>query len=152
MSILEETDTNVGKWNSTPTINCMMEVAIVGMLVLDLALTALFFSRHWHSSVPFVEHQRVGGEQVGDKEPASQTVAASSPSDVSSATFLLLRKRDIGGPEPYVSPSFNAQKWDYGGSKDTAQHWSDWSTTSGGPVDETYSYQNLLPNDHGPAT
>jgi len=98
-----------------PTIKRMMDVAIVGMVVLDLMLTVLFFTRHRRSAAPLVERQPAVVEKMVDKAPVTQTVAASNTSDAITAMFLLLRQNDISGPQPFVSRSSNAQKWDYGG-------------------------------------
>jgi hypothetical protein len=63
--------------------------------------------------------------------------------DVSAALFLLLRDSDTGGARPFVCPSSNAQKWDYGGGTNTAQNWITWNVTSTGVVvNESYSYHD----------
>jgi hypothetical protein len=128
----------VGWEDAVPKIKRVMNAAIMGMLLLDLALTVLIFSRGFHPPRAPSPQQAVVASPL---QPGTGAVSTA----MASASFLLLRAPDISGGQPYVSPSANASNWDYGGGTNTAQNWANWALTSslGDPlIKESYSYEN----------
>jgi len=137
-----------------PTIKRLMDVAIVGMVAVDLALTGLFVSRRHKISAPSASTQDLARAQ----RPANPGTATTN--DVSAAMYLLLRAGDISSEvfncpstQPYVSPSANAQKWDYGGGTNTAHNWCNWNGNSNSLLNNmSYSYEDSFHEDRGTST
>jgi len=172
-----------------PAIKRMVDVAIVVLALLDLVLTALFFSTGHHPPGASSPQQAVaaaplqpsatkasalpdsglgvlvpdsgpflllrGGPGAGDAHELftcsaagaqkwdygggtntaqnwitwASTTPATSPT-TSDALFMLLRAPDISGGQPYICPSADASKWDYGGRTNTARNWANWANAS----------------------
>ncbi len=128
-----------------PTIKRLMDAAIVAMLVVDVMLTVLFFERR---RTPGLTVAKFSTTSTISNESVTVTTG---PSNATSAMFLLLRTNDVAGPQPYVCPSSNAQKWDYGGGSATAQNWVNWNGKSGQLiVNQSISYDNPYPASSKP--
>ena len=65
------------------------------------------------------------------------------PNDVTAALFLLMRTQDIT-PEVFTCPYSDQEKWDFGGSTNTALNWSNWNDVK---KNLSYSYQNPYADD-----
>jgi len=130
----------VGWEAAVPTIKRVMDAAIVVMVVVDLVLTGVFFSRGGHPP-------QAPSRQQAAVVVASRSSAATESISADNAPFLLLRGPGAGdAQEVFTCPSADAQKWDYGGGANTAQNWANWnSATSTTLVNESYSYENPFP-------
>ena len=84
-------------------------------------------------------------------DPFSGT-GAPAPNDVSAALWLLIRTQDLV-PEVFTCPSGIAERWDYGGGSNTANHWVNFKP--GSPAETKnllgYSYQNPYPSNDAQA-
>jgi prepilin-type processing-associated H-X9-DG protein len=89
------------------------------------------------------------GSQViptwGTGAPATQPSDPNgpAPNDVTAALFLLMRTQDIT-PEVFTCPYSDQEKWDFGGSNNTALNWSNWADVK---ANLSYSYQNPYADD-----
>ena len=54
--------------------------------------------------------------------------------------------------QPFVAPSSNAEKWDFGGGANTKLNWSNWNNTAGAQHNLSYSYSNPQPSNTAVAT
>ncbi|MBC8107576.1 MAG: hypothetical protein H7Z14_13375 [Anaerolineae bacterium] len=66
-----------------------------------------------------------------------------APNDVTAALFLLIRTQDIT-PEIFTCPSTDQEKWDFGGGRNTALNWSNFSDVR---RQLSYSVQNRYHSD-----
>lgn len=140
-------------------------MVVVGIITLAIAmlLPSLCRSRETSNRVKCASNLRAIGQAIllyeNDNKgavPRTTTVdgatptwgtMAPAPNDVSAALFLLLRTQDIT-PEVFTCPSSNAEKWDFGGTGNTATNWANWSDVN---RDLSYSYQNpyFVPHNVG---
>src|SRR5437773_815756 len=70
---------------------------------------------------------------------------ANDQSDVTPRAYVFVQARRYPTTQPYVSPSVNAEKWDFGGGANTALNWSNWNGTAATPGKLNYLYQNPYP-------
>jgi hypothetical protein len=111
-----------------PTIKRLMDVVIVGMVVFDLMLTVLFFSRARHA--PQARSPQPAAV-VAPPQPSTPTVSTA----VAGEQFLLLKAPGAGDAhELFTCPAADAQKWDYGGGTNTAQNWCNWNGNATEPT------------------
>jgi hypothetical protein len=76
------------------------------------------------------------------------------PASKPDALHLLLQTQNVAGPQPYVRPSDNAGKWDFGGGANTAQNWVNWTSISPGNTEiaNGWKLNTSLPPDYVVAT
>jgi hypothetical protein len=124
-----------------------MSLAIAVMVSLDLVLTVCFLSRGQPAQISRTSQPKLPVE----KEITDKGVATKPSSEVTAAEFILLRDNDTGGARPYVSPSMNAEKWDFVSGPNAAQNWANWNGNPGQlKVNESYSYENPYPASSKP--
>jgi prepilin-type processing-associated H-X9-DG protein len=93
---------------------------------------------------PAAVHAPTWGTRASTTQPFAPD--GPGPNDVTAALFLLLRTQDITS-EVFVCPTTDQERWDFGGSDQTALNWSNWNGTSGIQKNLSYSYQNPYPTD-----
>jgi hypothetical protein len=78
-------------------------------------------------------------------DAGSTTASATAPT--TSPNFVLLRTPIIAGPQPFVSPSQNQEKWDFGGGANTALNWTNWNGATSQPTTLSDPFRDSYPGD-----
>lgn len=99
--------------------------------------------------VPPEDPKFVANPFVTDK-PKDDAEKASLPfrpehNDVTAALFLLMRTQDITS-EVFVCPSTGLERFEFGGGRRNALHWTNWPGNEGLRKHLSYSYQNPYPS------
>jgi hypothetical protein len=95
---------------------------------------------------PYRNNASLGPLAHPDASPFAGPAMADA-NDITASLFLLQRQEKLE-PAIFVCPSTDAEPWDFGGSPNTAQSWSNW-TPDGLQKHLSYSYVNNFVSDAG---